>query len=89
MINSKNYIIPVQFRTTDINDDLSEYPSFECPMCNKGIVTIGKIDLIRFPSGFLSAVKYGDIDLNHFTCDRCDYKLLTNKFVFPKKIGVE
>ena len=69
----------VEYRENDIDDDMSEYPIRDCPSCEKGIVTIGLIDLIIFPKGILASNDIGNIKFYHFTCDRCSYKILTTK----------
>ena len=41
---------------------------------------------IVFPEGILAAKKYGKITFNHYTCDRCDFKILIDERFDPSMI---
>lgn len=47
--------------------------------CPKGIVTVGITDTVTFPQGILASNRVGAITFYHYTCDRCDYKILTTQ----------
>jgi hypothetical protein len=69
--------IKIKIKESDINDsDGGINGSFECPRCERGIVMIGKVNEIKFPSGILASNKYGEQIFYHYTCDRCDFKIL-------------
>jgi len=65
----------------NLEDGYDIYGSFDCPHCEKGIVSIGYTYSVVFPKGILSADKVGNIRLEHYTCDRCEFKMLTNKYL--------
>lgn len=69
--------IKVEIEEHDVNDDeLEDMDSYSCPKCAKGIVTIGLVSEITFPEGVLCTEKYGKQIFYHYTCDKCNFKIL-------------
>ena len=69
----------VEVKLIEIDErNLDVYPTQDCPDCPKGIVTIGHQAEIEFPPGSLASDRIGKIKFNHFTCDRCNFKILCN-----------
>lgn len=64
----------------ELEEEDHDYPSFDCPNCEKGIVGIGQTFQVVVPKGTLSANRVGDISFFHYTCDRCDFKVLTTEW---------
>ena len=60
----------------EADTDNYDYPSFDCPKCEKGLVTIGAVSKITFPKGILAGDNQGEQRFYHYTCDRCDFKIL-------------
>ena len=77
----KEETIEIKMKVESSNDDVDDsmcgiYGSFDCPKCEKGIITIGIIREIIIPAGVLCAEQYGEQKFYHYTCDRCGFKIL-------------
>jgi len=67
----------IESSDNDVDDSMCGiYGSFDCPKCEKGIITVGVVREIIFPAGLLCAEKYGEQRFYHYTCDRCGFKIL-------------
>jgi len=70
--------VKVKVKLVEVEEeDFDLYNSKGCPNCEKGIVSIGKVAEVIFPKGILASDNIGEIKFYHYTCDRCEYKILT------------